>query len=292
MPATIKPLLARHCVSCHGAAKPRGGLRLDTAAAARKGGKEGPAVVPGKAEESPLLAAVLGEGSTERMPLNRPPLLPDGDRPPAGLDRPGSAGARPTRSPSTAVHWAFMPAATAGGSRGRASRLGPQPDRPVHPPAARAGGAGAVARGRSQHAAAPRFARPHRPAAQPRGAGGVPGRHPARRLRARRRSAAGLAPFRRAVGPALARPGPVRRFQRLQHRRPPVDLEVSRLGHRRVQRRHAVRPVRDRPDRRRPAAAMPASTRRSPPGSIAIRRSTRKGESTSSSSGSSRSSTG
>ena len=30
----VKPILTRHCVSCHGAAKPRGGLRLDTAAAA------------------------------------------------------------------------------------------------------------------------------------------------------------------------------------------------------------------------------------------------------------------
>src|SRR5262249_30758315 len=35
----IKPILSRHCVSCHGASKPRGGLRLDTAAAALKGGK-------------------------------------------------------------------------------------------------------------------------------------------------------------------------------------------------------------------------------------------------------------
>src|SRR5262245_51004625 len=70
----IKPILTRHCLTCHGAEKPRGGLRLDTAAWARKGGKEGPAVIPGKAEESPLIAAVLGEGSTDRMPLNRPPL--------------------------------------------------------------------------------------------------------------------------------------------------------------------------------------------------------------------------
>ena len=59
---SIKPLLTRHCVSCHGAEKPRGGLRLDTAAAARKGGKEGPAIVPGKAEESPLLAPCWAKG--------------------------------------------------------------------------------------------------------------------------------------------------------------------------------------------------------------------------------------
>src|SRR3954447_26686595 len=70
----VKPLLARHCVSCHGAAKPRGGLRLDTAAAAIKGGKAGPSVVPGHAEESLLIEAVTGDATTERMPLKRPPL--------------------------------------------------------------------------------------------------------------------------------------------------------------------------------------------------------------------------
>src|SRR5205814_6358937 len=72
--AQVKPILSRHCVSCHGAAKPRGGLRLDTATAALKGGKDGPAILPGHGEESPLVLSVRGEGDTERMPLNRPPL--------------------------------------------------------------------------------------------------------------------------------------------------------------------------------------------------------------------------
>ena len=70
----VKPLLTRHCVACHGAARPRAGLRLDTAAAALKGGKGGPVIVPGQGEESPLILALRGEGSGERMPLNRPPL--------------------------------------------------------------------------------------------------------------------------------------------------------------------------------------------------------------------------
>jgi mono/diheme cytochrome c family protein len=70
----VKPLLAKHCVSCHGAARPRGGLKLDTAANALRGGKDGPSVVPGKADESPLILALTGDGSTERMPLKRPPL--------------------------------------------------------------------------------------------------------------------------------------------------------------------------------------------------------------------------
>src|SRR5437899_12394976 len=72
--AQVKPILSRHCVSCHGAAKPRGGLRLDTAAAALKGGKDGPIILPGQGEESPLILAVRGEGASVRMPLHRPPL--------------------------------------------------------------------------------------------------------------------------------------------------------------------------------------------------------------------------
>jgi mono/diheme cytochrome c family protein len=107
----VKPILTRHCVSCHGAVKPRGGLRLDTAAAALKGAKSGPAVLPGRVEESPLIAAVRGEGTTERMPLNRPPLssteiklleewIEEGAKAIAD-ERPGLA---PRQS-----HWAFIP---------------------------------------------------------------------------------------------------------------------------------------------------------------------------------------
>ena len=64
----VKPILARHCNTCHGASKPRAGLRLDTAAAAIKAGS----VVPGHADESTLIDAVLGTNGIERMPLNRP----------------------------------------------------------------------------------------------------------------------------------------------------------------------------------------------------------------------------
>ena len=62
--------------------------------------------------------------------------------------------------------------------------------------------------------------------------------------------------LRRAVGPALARRGPLRRLQRAgRERRLRQRLALSRLRHRRVQRRQAVRPVPPRAARRRPAAA-------------------------------------
>ena len=48
----IRPVLVEHCYACHSAqaiekGKLRGGLRLDTREASRKGGESGPAVVPG-----------------------------------------------------------------------------------------------------------------------------------------------------------------------------------------------------------------------------------------------------
>jgi mono/diheme cytochrome c family protein len=107
----IKPILTQHCVGCHGAAKPRGGLRLDTAAAALAGGKGGPAVLPGKGAESPLVEALRGEGTTDRMPLNRPPLkAADIKLIEAWIDQGAKAmpGEKPGIAPST-VHWAFVP---------------------------------------------------------------------------------------------------------------------------------------------------------------------------------------
>lgn len=107
----IKPLLASRCVTCHGAEKPRGGLRLDTAAHAHAGGDSGPAIVPGAPEESELYLAVLEDRvGGERMPLKREPL---NDRE-IGLLRDwiaGGAKAPESEEPSRAesVHWSFVP---------------------------------------------------------------------------------------------------------------------------------------------------------------------------------------
>ena len=58
----VRPVLAEHCAKCHGAEKQKAGLRLDSRAAMLEGGESGPAIVPGKPEESPLVAAVRHEG--------------------------------------------------------------------------------------------------------------------------------------------------------------------------------------------------------------------------------------
>ncbi|SIN80861.1 Planctomycete cytochrome C [Singulisphaera sp. GP187] len=104
----VKPILTKHCVSCHGATKPRANLRLDTAAAAIRGGDGGPSVVPGQGAESPLILAVVGGGELERMPLKRPPLTdPQIATLKAWIDQGAHApeGERP--DPAAAKHWAF-----------------------------------------------------------------------------------------------------------------------------------------------------------------------------------------
>jgi hypothetical protein len=55
---SVRPLLAENCYSCHADQKQKGGLRLDSLASILKGGESGPAVVPGKPEESLLVDAI------------------------------------------------------------------------------------------------------------------------------------------------------------------------------------------------------------------------------------------
>jgi mono/diheme cytochrome c family protein len=67
----VAPVFETRCVHCHGDSAPKGGLSLTRAAGVLKGGESGPAVVPGRPDESELLDAVVGE----------PPAMPKkGDR--------------------------------------------------------------------------------------------------------------------------------------------------------------------------------------------------------------------
>ena len=82
-----------------------------------------------------------------------------------------------------------------------------------------------------------------------------------------------VAALRRALGPLLARrrplcrgPGPHLRRQ-AEHQR----LPLSRLGHQRLQRRHAVRPLRQAADRRRPDREGRSGPRQAPAGPRLLR---------------------
>ncbi len=68
--ARVRPLLIKHCSECHSrqAKTVQGGLRLDHPEGLRRGGESGPAVVPGKPEESRLIAAVRYKNPDSQMP--------------------------------------------------------------------------------------------------------------------------------------------------------------------------------------------------------------------------------
>ena len=63
----VRPILADRCLSCHGPDKQKGHLRLDSSAALLKGGDRGPAIVPGKPDDS-LLVSAIRHGETVQMP--------------------------------------------------------------------------------------------------------------------------------------------------------------------------------------------------------------------------------
>jgi hypothetical protein len=66
----VRPLLVKHCYSCHSAEakKLKGELLLDTRAGVLKGGTSGPAVVPGDPGKSLLVKLVRHADESERMP--------------------------------------------------------------------------------------------------------------------------------------------------------------------------------------------------------------------------------
>lgn len=74
----IRPVLVKQCYECHSveSGKSKGGLTLDTKQGIRSGGDTGPAVVPGDAAKSLLLAAIKHSDPDLEMPPKKP-KLPD-----------------------------------------------------------------------------------------------------------------------------------------------------------------------------------------------------------------------
>lgn len=109
----IKPLLQKHCVSCHGEDAEESGLRLDFGTLLHQGGDRGSAIVPGRSAESLLYKVLIGKGEAKAMPLDLPRLPEaeiklvkdwiDGGAKGAADDRPMKGARR------TTTHWAFQP---------------------------------------------------------------------------------------------------------------------------------------------------------------------------------------
>ena len=115
----IRPVLVEHCVECHGEKKQKGGLRLDSRAAAFAGGDLGAAVVPGDVKKSLMLTAVgytdedLQMPPKKRLPatlvadltewVKRGAAWPDDGKPTV------KSGGEMIFSDAQKSHWAFQP---------------------------------------------------------------------------------------------------------------------------------------------------------------------------------------
>jgi len=68
----IRPMLVQHCYACHGKGQNKGGLNLDSRDKTMIGGESGKkGMVPGKPDESLLIAAVTYEGDVQMPPKGK-----------------------------------------------------------------------------------------------------------------------------------------------------------------------------------------------------------------------------
>jgi hypothetical protein len=107
----ILPLLKARCLRCHGPVKPKGKLNLSNARSLARGSENGPVVVPGNLEESPIWEQV----STDEMPPRPGDPLSTAEKSllrqwiEQGARNLPSAAEVGKETPST-DHWAFGPA--------------------------------------------------------------------------------------------------------------------------------------------------------------------------------------
>ena len=64
----IRPILETSCLRCHGPEKPKSRFRLDNRESALKGGDDGPDILPGQSDKSPLLQRVASADPDMKMP--------------------------------------------------------------------------------------------------------------------------------------------------------------------------------------------------------------------------------
>lgn len=110
----ILPILAEHCIDCHGPDTSEAALRLDTMLAALKGGDSGEAtVVPGASDRSYLVARITHSDPSKRMPPDSAAISDDQI---AALQQwinhaPAWDTAAAQLADQTVKHWSFEPLA-------------------------------------------------------------------------------------------------------------------------------------------------------------------------------------
>ncbi|MFP6619859.1 MAG: DUF1553 domain-containing protein [Pirellulaceae bacterium] len=104
----VKPLLKKHCFACHGTLKQNSSLRLDAGHLILKGGESGPAVVPGKPADSPLLQRILETDADLKMPQQGIFLKPvEIELIKTWIEQGASFPANDLPEKSASEHWAF-----------------------------------------------------------------------------------------------------------------------------------------------------------------------------------------
>src|SRR5436190_14809816 len=73
----IKPILESSCIKCHGRGRTKGDLSIVSRDTLLKGGESGPAIVPGKSEESRVIELVAGLDPDSVMPQKGKRLTPE-----------------------------------------------------------------------------------------------------------------------------------------------------------------------------------------------------------------------
>jgi hypothetical protein len=103
----ILPLMKDSCARCHGAERPKAGLRLDTLEGVLKGTKQGPVLAAGDSAHSLLVKSVSQLDPEIAMPPKpRGRRGPGGEmgRPPGGTNAPAMRGERPDGPPMGGDH--------------------------------------------------------------------------------------------------------------------------------------------------------------------------------------------
>ncbi|MFN8707496.1 MAG: PSD1 and planctomycete cytochrome C domain-containing protein [Planctomyces sp.] len=111
----IEPILKKHCFECHSATSSpiQGSLRLDSLPGLLRGGDSGPAIVPGDAEVSVLIAAIRHQNGIA-MPPDEEPLSDEIIEKFVRWIQNGAIGPSEEETPASETidakaHWAFQP---------------------------------------------------------------------------------------------------------------------------------------------------------------------------------------
>jgi len=128
----IKPIFEGTCFRCHGEEKQKGELRLDSLAAALKGGEDGKVIIPGQSSKSPLVIAVARLDDETAMPPKMKPRGPGGPGGPGQQGGPGprKQGENPKNPPPGAPPGGHPPSGS-GGLGGPGGPGGFQPPKPL-----------------------------------------------------------------------------------------------------------------------------------------------------------------